>query len=257
MSASVKQGLAAFDEIEQGRTSSSNQKVNWLVVPKNGKVRIVFLQELDTSSERYSEQNGLALLATEHHGQGRDNFFKRFLCTKNEEGGFKCWGCEKNSQAWDEFQALKEEIGEEAAKKRAPYSGGWGAKTNLYINVLNLDGENGPEVAVLQRNHNKRSYTNQILELAREDGFISNRLFTLGRTGEGFDTVYALTHRKEDAGINVEDYDLFDLHALLRDVEYDDQARALGAVASQPVKNFSGSIVETDPEDEDSDDAWL
>lgn len=113
---------------------------------------------------------------------------------------------------------------------------------------------------MLQRTRSKRSYVDQIIDLAIEDGFISNRLFTLSRKGEGFDTVYTLTHRKEDAGVNVEDYELFDLHELITEADYEDQARALGydePAESRPAPDLTkaSATVESNPED-DSDD-WL
>lgn len=240
--------IQKHDEEEEARRAQRANKVNWLVVPKNGKVEIIFLQELDESSERYSEKNGLGFLATEHQGQGREHFFKRILCTNDEEHGFECWGCEKNRMEYAN------------AKSREDYDGGWRQHQNFYINVLvrYVDPETGEkkeEVAVLQRRRSSKSFVDQIInEFAVEDGFISNRLFTLSRKGEGFDTVYTLSHRKEDAGVNVEDYELFDLKSLIREVDYAEQPAALGVSVAPPRRDIqdSGS---TDPEDDDDD--WL
>lgn len=246
----ITTGLRAIKEMDEA-AARRKQKVNWLVVPKNSKVELIFLQELDESSERYSEKNGLGFLAQEHNNPSREAFFKRVMCINDEEHDFKCWACEKNSKEWDK------------STDDNKYNGGWGRKTNFYINVLvryEKDGEKVEEVAVLQRTRSKRSYVDQIIDLAIEDGFISNRLFTLSRKGEGFDTVYTLTHRKEDAGINVEDYELFDLHDLITEADYEDQARALGydePAESRPAPDLTkaSATVESNPED-DSDD-WL
>ena len=246
----ITTGLRAIKEMDEA-AARRKTKVNWLVVPKNSKVEIIFLQELDESSERYSEKNGLGFLAQEHNNPSRDQFFKRVLCINDEEHDFKCWACEKNGKEWDK------------STEENKYNGGWGRKTNFYINVLvryEKDGEKIEEVAVLQRTRSKRSYVDQIIDLAIEDGFISNRLFTLSRKGEGFDTVYTLTHRKEDAGINVEDYELFDLNDLVTEADYEEQAARLGyeEVEERPVPSLAKSrpaAEESNPED-DSDD-WL
>lgn len=247
---SIMEGLKSIQQYaaaEEERKAKSQSKANWLVVPKNGKVELVVLQELDESSERYSAKNGLGVMALEHHGQGKDNFFKRYLCTNDEEHDFKCWACEKNRAEW------------ERSSEENPYNGAWGVKRNLYLNVLvrgiDKDGEKYEEVAVMQRNMSSRSFVNQLIELAVEDGFISNRLFSLSRKGEGFDTVYTLTQRKEDAGVNVEDYEVTDLKSLLNDVPYERQAQSLGAAPSAGKAKVVDLSSETDPEDDDSD--WL
>lgn len=245
----ITTGLKAIREMDEA-AARRRTKVNWLVVPKNSKVELIFLQELDESSTRYSEKNGLGFLVQEHNNPSRDQFFKRVMCINDEDHDFKCWACEKNSKEWDK------------STEENKYNGGWGRKTNFYINALvryNKDGEDVEEVVVLQRTRSKRSYVDQIIDLAIEDGFVSNRLFTLSRKGEGFDTVYTLTHRKEDAGINVEDYELYDLNELVTEADYEDQANALGyeePVEERPVPSLAKSrVAETDPED-DSDD-WL
>lgn len=239
------QSIKKHDEELEQRRASRGQKVNWLTVPKNGKVELIFLQEIDPGSERYSEKNGLAILVQEHNNPSRTEFYKRVMCTNNEEHEFQCWGCEKNQMEWSK------------STDENKYNGGWKAKQNFYINVLaryiNEENEKVEEVAVLQRVRNPKSYVNQIIEFAEDDGFVSNRVFTLSRKGEGFDTVYTLTHRKEDAGINVEDYEVFDLTKLVREVDYEEQAAALGVSIAPPRVDLSSDS--SDPEDEDSD--WI
>lgn len=237
-------GLKGMQAATAPREQSSGQKTKWLTVKNGQKIELIFLQELDESSDRYSEKNGLGFMVAEHNNPSRTEFFKRAVCTNDEEHDFECWACEKNKAEW--------------AKKKAEdtdYNGGWGRKINLYINALvryvNDDGEKVEEVVVMQRKAG--GFVDQILELAAEDGFISNRLFTLSRKGEGFDTTYTFTHRKEDAGVDVEKYELFDLHSLIREVAPGQQAEALGVKVAP--KRVDIQDTATDPED-DSDD-WL
>lgn len=259
----IIKGLAGItkyeDDLERARQQREN-KVEWLSsiwsaktdpdvkVEKNGKVEIIFLQELDESSERYSEKNGLGFLAVEHASPNKGEFWKRTLCTLDEEHDFECWPCEKNKQMWA------------SSTEADPYKGGWGVKTNLYINVLarytNVEGDRVEKVFVLQRNKPKRgtNYVDDLIEFAGEDGFISNRLFILSRRGEGLDTVYKLTPKDDDAGVDVESFELFDLDALVREVPYAEQAAALGVSVAPPRRDIQDSA-STNPEDEDDD--WL
>lgn len=236
-------GLKSIQQATAPRETTA--KTNWLTVDPGKKVELIFLQELDESSPRYSEKNGLGFMIAEHNSPSKGEFWKRVACTNDEEHDFQCWACEKNKAEW--------------AKKKAEdtdYTGGWGRKMNLYINVLvrstDSSGEKTEEVAVLQRKAG--GWIEQLIELATEDGFISNRLFTLSRKGEGFDTTYTFTHRKEDAGVNVEDYELFDIESLVREVPYGEQAAALGVKTAPKRVDLSDSA--SDPEDEDDDD-WL
>lgn len=252
----LKQYKRYEEEAERARATRDN-RVEWLSsiwsakadpdvkIKSGGKVEIIFLQELDESSSRYSEKNGLGLMAVEHNNPSKAEFWRRILCTNDEEHDFQCWGCEKNRQEWAK------------STDENKYNGGWKSKVNFYINVLarytNQEGDDVEKVFVLQRTKSQRgNYLDEIIEYAEEDGFISNRTFHLSRKGEGFDTVYRLQLKDEDAGVNVEDYELFDIDNLLNDVDYEDQAEALGVTSAPKRVDLS---VESDPEDDDSD--WL
>lgn len=249
------------EKVEEARARAGN-KTEWLtsIWSKNAepsvrikagtKVELIFLQELDEGSERYSEKNGIGFMVQEHNNPSRTEFFKRVMCTADEEHGFECWGCEKNKLEWSK------------STEENKYNGAWKAKTNFYINVLarytNANDEEVESVLVMQRARTANSYVDDIIDTAMEDGFISNRLCTLTRKGEGFDTKYKLTFKNEDAGVDVESYDLFDLDSLVRDVDYNEQAAALG-MATAPVSGAGLSALsdddDSDPED-DSDD-WI
>lgn len=257
----IMRGLKQFkkydEEVERARAAREN-RVEWLSsiwspkaepevkIKKGAKVELVFLQELDDSSERYSSQNGLGIFAVEHNNPGRQDFWRRVVCTNNEEGDFQCWACEKNSLEWKK------------STEENKYNGGWKAKVNFYINVLarytnSLD-EQVEKVFVLQRTKSNRgNYLDDLIEYAEEDGYISNRVFHLSRKGEGFDTKYNLMPKADDAGVDVESYELYDLDALINNVDYEDQAEALG-VESAP-KRVDLSTDDSDPEDDDDD--WL
>lgn len=253
--------IKARDEEMEAAKARRENKVEWLSsiwsknadpevkIKKNTKVEVIFLQELDESSDRYSEKNGLGFLVQEHNNPSRTEFFKRVMCTYDDEHDFLCWGCEKNSAEWAK------------STDENKYNGAWKAKTNFYINVLgrytNEAGDKVEKVFVLQRARTANSYVDEIIDFAAEDGFISNRLFQLSRKGEGFDTKYSLVLRNDDAGIDVESFELFDLESLVREVDYEEQAAALG-MASAPVTISESSDEDSDESDpEDEDDQWL
>lgn len=231
------------EEVARKREEAEKAKVTWLSVAPGETVEIILLQELDDSSERYSEKNGTAIFAQEHQNPSKDKFFLRMLCTNDEEHDNECWGCEKNRQMY---------------QQDPDYKGGWRTRTNLYVNVLvrrkNPEtGEKEEFVAVLQRTRSKNSYVNDLIDLAIEDGFVSNRVFRLSRKGEGRDTVYSLMPRQDDAGLDVESYDLFDLNNVVREVPYADQAKAMGEAVATP----AASEVRVTEDDEDDDENWL
>lgn len=236
-------------EIERKR-AERDRKVTWFTIKSNQKVEVVFLQELDAGSERYSEKNGLGFLAPEHSNPSKTEFYKRVVCTKDEEHDFQCWGCEKNAQEWSKVKP-------EDKGKADTYSGQWGVKTNLYINVLVRPEGEDPYVAVLQRKRSDQTFVEDLLELAGEEGFISNRTIILSRRGEGFKTKHSMVVKDTDAGVDVESYDLFDLSTVVREVDYDKQAAALGMAAPvAPRADDAESPTLGDPEDNEEED-WL
>lgn len=249
--------IVKHDEQQEAARAKRDNKVEWLTsiwsekadpevkVKAGEKVEVIFLQELDESSERYSEKNGLGFLAQEHNNPSRTEFFKRVICTMDEEHDFKCWACEKNKLEWSK------------STEENKYNGAWKAKTNFYINVfaryINSKDEQVEKVFVMQRARTANSYVDDIIEAAIEDGFISNRLCHLSRKGTGFDTKYKLVFKNEDAGIDVESFELFDIEGLIREVDYEEQAAALGISVAPPRADIR------DDEDSDSqeDEDWL
>jgi hypothetical protein len=242
--------IKAHDDALAQKKAERENKTVWFTIKSGQKIEVVFLQELDPSSERFSEKNGTGLLAQEHFNPSKAEFFKRTVCTKDEEHDFQCWGCEQNAREWSKVK-------QEDKGKEGTYSGQWGAKTHLYINVLVRPEGEDPYVAVLQRKRSDQTFVDDLLELAGEEGFISNRTVILSRKGEGFKTKHSMAVKDEDAGVNVEDYDLFDLDSIVREVPYEQQAARLGMGAVlAPRETDVESPTLTDPEDSEEDD-WL
>jgi len=245
----ILKGLTSIkrhDEEVERRRAERERKTNWFTLAQDEKVEIIFLQELDESSDRYSEKNGLGFLAQEHNNPSKAEFFKRVVCTNDEEHDFECWGCEKNRLEWSK------------STDQNKYNGGWGVKTNLYINALVRRADGTEEVVVLQRKRSDQSFVDDLIDMAGDDGFISNRLFTLARKGTGFKTKYVLTHKDEDAGVDVESYELFDLNNVIREVPYAQQAAALGVNTAPPRKDIVDAASDSDGDDpEDDGDDWL
>lgn len=238
---SVFKGLAALKQHEQEREERAGSRVNWLKVNPDETVEIVFLQEMDESSERYLADNGLVLFAQEHSNP--EQFMKRVVCTNNEDHDGQCWACQKNQQMWNANASITDE------KKK--YKGGWKPKTNMYVNVLVRREGKDDEVAVLSRTRSKQSYVDQLIEDAEDEGYISNRWYRLARTGEGRDTSYRLKGLK-DAGLDLSEYGdkLFDLSALITEVDYDAQPGALGVMVAP-------ERVDVPADEDDDSDEWL
>jgi len=198
----VLKGLKAIKahqaEQEARREKSDRPKTTWFKLQGGTSAKVRFLQELDEESPHYSEKNGLALMVVEHRHPTR--FMQKAVCTADEGG---CWACEMN-----------------AANPRE----GWHQRTQLYANVLVDDGTNEPYVALFSRADGKNSIVGTIVEYAEENDSISNRWFKITRKGTGKeDTSYSIMGFDPKDDVNVEDYELFDLQNVLREVPYDKQ----------------------------------
>jgi hypothetical protein len=205
----IVKGLKAINshvEAEEAKYSGSGDSTSakWFKLGDKQSAKVVFLQELDSDSPNYSEKNDLGFLAVEHVNP--KNWKRKAVCTLDEEGA--CYGCEQHKKDW---------------------KAGWKQKTRLYINVLvddgskDEDGNPAPYVAVLSQGNGPKSITPTLIEYAGDDGAISDRWFTIKRTGAGAtDTSYTLRAGKEH-DVKVEDYELFDLETVLRQIPYDQQ----------------------------------
>lgn len=176
-------GLAKVGETLSKKESSNSGddrvKAKWLALKADQSVKIVFLQEVDEGAENYSAKNGLVKFYLEHTNP--NNWRKKAECTVEEDGG--CYGCEN----------------------------GWTQKVQMYVNVLVDDGKTEPYVAVLSRGTGKGSVAKQLLEYAVDDETITDKWFKFKREGSTKDnTTYYLMPSKAH-GLNVEDYELFDL----------------------------------------------
>lgn len=198
----IKRGLKAINkyiEDEDARFAGNDgPKTKWFKISDKQAVKVVFLQELDPDSPNFSQKNDLGFLAVEHSNP--KNFHRKALCSFDDEG--VCWACEQH---------------------RKDFKAKWGQKSRLYVNVLVDDGSNEPYVAVLSQGNGPKSVTPTLIEYAGDDGTISDKYFTIKRTGSGqTDTSYTLRAGKEH-GLDVESYELFDLDKVVRHVPYAEQ----------------------------------
>lgn len=178
--------------------SGDSTPTKWFKLADKQAVKVVFLQELDPDSENYSQKNDLGFLAIEHVNP--KNWKRKAVCTFDDEGA--CYGCEQHKKDW---------------------KAGWKQKTRLYTNVLVDDGNGEPYVAVLSQGNGPKSITPTLIEYAGDDGTITDKWFTIKRSGAGAtDTSYTLRAGKEH-GLDVEEYELFDLEKVLRQVPYAEQ----------------------------------
>lgn len=204
------------DEVEARKKERDKPRTNWFKIDDKQSVDVVFLQELDPDSPNYSSKNDLGFLAVEHTNP--DDYRRKALCTMDEEG--QCFGCEKHKEDW---------------KK------GWKQKTRLYINVLVNDGKNEPYVAVLSQSTSGQAITPTLIEYAGDDETITDKWFSIKRNGEKTETSYTLRAKKAHE-LNLEEYELFDLEGVVRQVPY----------AMQEAHYFDGVAPSADAEDEGS-----
>lgn len=193
--------INAHIEAEDAKFAGSDgPATKWFKLADKQAVKVVFLQELDPDSENYSQKNDLGFLAVEHVNP--KNWRRKAVCSLDDEGA--CYGCEQHKKDW---------------------KAGWKQKTRLYINVLVDEGkpDSEPYVAVLSQGNGPKSITPTLIEYAGDDGTITDKWFTIKRSGAGAtDTSYTLRAGKEH-GLDVEKYELFDLEKVLRQVPYADQ----------------------------------
>lgn len=182
-------------KFQERKANAGKDKATWFKINDKESVKVAFLQEMDDESPNYSEKNGLGFLAVEH--QNPADFKRKILCTMQTEGA--CFGCEKHQE---DFKA------------------GWGRRNRLYINVLVDNGNDDPYVAILSQTTGPKSITPTFLEYAGEDETVTDKWFTIKRSGEGQrDTSYTIRAGKEH-GLDVESYELYDLDEVLHDVPY-------------------------------------
>lgn len=199
-------------EKEAARNRPKAEYFNW---KNNNKatnpdvVLVQFLQELDSSAKGYNEERGLAVAAVEHEAPGPKGFMARALCTMDSEG--QCYACER---------------------KRADYQEGWKTKTNLYINALvDYNGKGDPTVVVIGRNFNQ-SFAQQLVNIAEEEGTITDTVFKITKYGSGTQLVWTLESTKKPL-FDDSEAEVFDLkESVLRDVSYERQPDYFGRVWS-------------------------
>jgi hypothetical protein len=199
----IVKGLSAINkhiDAEEAKYSGSDTpSTKWFKLADKQSVKVTFLQELDQDSPNFSAKNDVGFLAVEHVNP--KNWRRKAVCSIDDEGS--CYGCEQHRKDW---------------------KAGWKQKTRLYINVLVDDGTNEPYVAVLSQGNGPKSITPTLIEYAGDDGTITDKQFTIKRSGAGAtDTSYTLRAGKEH-GLDVESYELFDLEKVLRQIPYAEQS---------------------------------
>lgn len=246
MSTSVFDGLAALRQYETEKENRSNSRTNWFKIDDGESVDVLFLQEMDESSDRYIPEMGKVLFALEHSNP--DIFWRRVVCTNNEDHDGQCWPCQKNQQMWDGNRNLPED-----SKKK--YAGAWKAKINMYVNVLVRDKDGNETFAVLSRTKTSKSYVDDLILDAMEEGYISNRWYRIARTGAKTDTVYRLKALK-DAERDLTEYadKLVDLSTLVKEVPYALQRQELGV--TETVAPVTAEAPEPSGDSDNSFEDW-
>lgn len=214
----LAKGLKAITEAQDAATAFSGDrvKVTWLALKDGQKVKARFINELDEESPYFLEQNGVALVASEHTNPA--DFHRKMVCTMEDEG--RCVGCE----------AFARETPEDKKKNE---NKSWRPKYRFYINVLIDDGMQKPYVAVWSQGLGKQSAFDMLREYYGITQGITNLEWNLSRKGEKTDTVYTLF--ANPAGPDKEPFDwtgieAFPLEAAVLQIPYASQEKFLFGV---------------------------
>jgi hypothetical protein len=238
---SVIQGLAGLrakqQEQAEKEAARNRPKAEYFSWKENAKaqnpdaVLVQFLQELDPSGTGYNEDKGLAVAAVEHEAPGPKGYLARATCTLDSEG--QCYACER---------------------KKADYQEGWKTKTNLYVNALVwLPGMKEPVTRVISRNFNQ-TFSQQLMDVAVEEGTITDTVFKITRHGSGTQLVWVLAPTKQPV-VDASDAEVFDLKStVLRDVSYEKQPEYFGRVWDGPEGAEAPAAATTSAAS--SDDEW-
>lgn len=209
----------------------------WLFLKDGQSERIYIASELDAGADNYNEAVGRGIVAVEH--QIPNHFPRRFECTRNDDDGEQCYGCELKAEAYDSPDGNKDRY--------------WLQKTSLYLNVLVENDKGELEPAMISQGSGPSTVTDQIIDMAVENGTIVG-WYKFSRKGQGKQTKYTLTQVKGDE-VDVEEYkwpvlkDRATLH-----LPYEEQIKfvekLLGSQSSKPEPAVVASST-TDEDDED------
>lgn len=237
MSTSVIRGLSSIQNVyaedERRKEAAAAGKSKWFRLNDKESANVVFLQELDETAKGYDPERGLGFLAVEHTNP--EDFRKKALCTADEGA---CFGCEMNRAGWESNNGKSED-------DKTRYTGRWKAKRKLYINVLVTKAGEEPYVAILSQGDSAKMIVKPLLEIAIEDGTITDQVFKITRSGEGFETSYSLLPRPKETMPDTSGLELADLDAAVRKVEYEDQPAHFG-VAVKAEEPVAASVADDD-----------
>lgn len=231
-------GLAAMKQRKKEREEAANRpKANWFSPTAEG-VKVRFLQELDDASPNYNADNGLGIIAVERVSPY--DFKRRAVCTLETEG--KCY-----PQEWhEEGQRTKLD------KNGDEYKGGWRQQTNFYISVL-AERDGKTQVEILRRNFNN-SFVDDLMEIAEEDGTITEQTFIVKKRGSGTQTTWTLKPSR-DGELEVGDAKPYNLEEVaLRHVPYDQQPAFFDMLPNGNVPTKTVSEVSSEKKTEE--DEW-
>lgn len=238
MVSGILEGLSGirdyYAEQERKKEEREANRSTWVKLKDGESANIVFLQELDKSAPGYNEERGLGIIAMEHASP--DDFKKKALCTAADGA---CFGCEQNKAGWDSNQGKDKD-------DKTRYKGAWKARHRLYINVLVTKAGEEPYVAILSQGKNEKAITDDLLDIAVDEGTVTNQVFKLTRRGAEFNnTSYSMRALPKEELPETADYEVYDLHKVVRSVPYEEQPAFFGVESVEP---------KSEPAAESSDD---
>jgi hypothetical protein len=177
-----------------------------------GKAKVQPLQEIDPNSPAFDESKGLAFMTYYH--QSPYNWKRSALCTIKDGA---CFACEQNG------------VDKDAQGNLLP----WYPRKRYYINFLvypegpHADSPTGePYVAVFHCPTTGNGILPDLMSFYKDNGPVTQAVFTLTRTGVDGTTAHGLTVRMKDEPADISVYETQDARAGgYPDVPYDRQAK--------------------------------
>lgn len=224
-----------YTEQDRKREEREAGRSTWLKLKDKESANILFLQELAKDAPGYREDRGLGFIAMEHVHP--DDFRKKALCTAADGA---CFGCELNKKGWDSNQGKDKD-------DETRYKGAWKARHRLYINVLVMKAGEEPFVAILSQGKSEKMITDDLLDYAVDDGTIRGQVFKLTRRGDKFNnTSYSIKGLPNEEVPDDADYEVFDLHKVVRSVPYEEQPAFFGVETAEDTSGPAESGADDD-----------
>lgn len=164
-------------------------QLDYLQLKSGQSIKVQPMQELDVNSPAFDPDRGKAFVTWYH--QSPHNWKRSALCTSDTG---QCLACELNNV--------------EKGRDGKPLP--WYAKKRFFINFLVINEDGTEEVKVFNCSTSGAGILPSLLEWYKENGPITETVFTLTRKGEDRDTSYTLTPSLREKARDLSEFEVQD-----------------------------------------------